>query len=170
MVLDTAHHQEEPMNTIEQEIRAWLRSSKRHHDELENATFSHRRATRRLAQARETLEDAVAALYRDGSVQGRNKEERDALVRSLTSAQRLEVAEAEEAIDTATFALEHARASVNRDRQERHALQMRVVLAARYPDPMLGDIGTPSVPVEHESRRGMNTIEMMPLFELERAS
>jgi hypothetical protein len=92
------------------------------------------------------------------------------LVRSLTSAQRLEVAEAEEAIDTATFALEHARASVNRDRQERHALQMRVVLAARYPDPMLGDIGTPSVPVEHESRRGMNTIEMMPLFELERAS
>jgi hypothetical protein len=170
MVLDTAHHQEESMNTIEQEVRAWLRSSKRHHDELESATVAHRRSTRRLTQAREALEDVVAALYRDGSVQGRNKEERDALVRTLTTPQRLEVSEAEEAVDTAALAMEHARASVNRDRQERHALQMRVVLSARYPDPVLADIGAPSVPVENESRRGMNTIEMMPLFELDRAS
>ena len=122
-------------NTLEQEIRAWLRSSRRHHDELEASTVAHRRATRRLAQAREALEDTVAVLYRDGSVQGRNKEERDALVRSLTAPQRLEVREAEDMLDSATIAIEHARLLVSRDRQERYALEMRVALCTRGPDP-----------------------------------
>lgn len=149
---------------LEQEIHAWLRATRRHFDELEVAFVAQRRAARRLAQAKDALEDAIAALYRDGAIQGRNKEERDASLRAATAQRRLEINEAEDTLDSATIALEQARSSVGRDRQERHALQMRVVLAAR-PEPTQPDAKTGA---EAPPPARITPLEVLPLFDLER--
>lgn len=155
-------------HALEQEIHAWLRAARRHFDELEVAFVAQRRAARRLAQAKDALEDTIAALYRDGAIQGKNKEERDASLRVLTAQPRLEIAESEDALDTATIALEHARSGVGRDRQERHALQMRVVLASR-PDPLRPDT---EASFEREAEpppsARITPLEVLPLFDLER--
>lgn len=163
-------------HTLEQEIRAWLRTARRHQDEFEAANVAYRRAARRLAQARDALEDAVAVLYRDGSVRGRNKEERDAMVRGLTATPRLELREAEDVYDTATLALEHARSAVSRDRQERRALEMRVALATRCPDPLAPEVAVtaPTAEVAERPERAthsanteprVTTLEPLPLFD-----
>ena len=149
-------------HALEQEIHAWLRATRRHYDELEVAFVAQRRAARRLAQAKEALQDTVAALYRDGAIHGKNKEERDGAERALSAQRRLEVNESEDALDSATIALEHARSSIGRDRQERHALQMRVVLSAR-PDPE-----RPEVRLEPQSSAQITPLELLPLFDLER--
>ena len=152
------------MAITEQEIHAWLRATRRHYDELEVAFVAQRRATRRLAQAKEALQDTIAALYKDGAIQGKNKEERDALERLLTTQRRLEITESEDALDSATIAHEHARSGVGRDRQERHALQMRVVLAVR-PDPVRPEAG---ISLESEPSARITPLEVLPLFDLER--
>lgn len=121
------------MKTLETEIQIWLKSSKRHQDALDIATLGHRRANRRLKDARESLEEATAELYGEGEVVGRNKEERDACLRRLTVMERAEFHEAEAAYDEAVFALERARADLSRDRQDRYGLQMRVALATNFP-------------------------------------
>ncbi len=149
-------------HALEQEIHAWLRATRRHYDDLEVAFVAQRRAARRLAQAKEALQDTVAALYRDGAIQGKNKEERDALERALSAQRRLEITESEDALDNATIALEHARSSIGRDRQERHALQMRVVLSAR-PDPE-----RPELRLEPQPSAQITPLELLPLFDLER--
>ncbi len=121
------------MKTLELEIQNWLKSTKRHQDALDIATLGHRRANRRLKDARESLEEATAELYGEGEVVGRNKEERDACLRRLTVMERAELNEAEMAYDEAVFALERARADLSRDRQDRYGLQMRVALATNLP-------------------------------------
>ncbi len=121
------------MKTLETEIQIWLKSSKRHQDALDIATLGHRRANRRLKDARESLEEATAELYGEGEVIGRNKEEREACLRRLTVMERAELNEAEIAYDEAVFALERARADLSRDRQDRYGLQMRVALATTLP-------------------------------------
>ncbi len=152
-------------HTLEQEIHAWLRSARRHFDELEVAYVAQRRAARRLAQAKEALEDLTAALYHDGVIHGKNKEERDAGLRLLTAQRRLEITESEDALDTATISLEHARSGVGRDRQERHALQMRVALLA-HPDPLHPDT---QANLERDTPPARITpLEVLPLFDLER--
>jgi hypothetical protein len=118
---------------LETEIQSWLKSSKRHQDALDIATLGHRRANRRLKDARESLDEATAELYGEGEVVGRNKEERDACLRRLTVMERAELHEAELAYDEAVFALERARADLSRDRQDRYGLQMRVALATTLP-------------------------------------
>jgi chromosome segregation ATPase len=121
------------VKTLETEIQTWLKSSKRHQDALDIATVGHRRASRRLKDARESLEEATAELYGEGEVIGRNKEERDACLRRLTVMERAELNEAEISYDEAIFALERARADLSRDRQDRYGLQMRVALATNFP-------------------------------------
>ncbi len=121
------------VKTLETEIQSWLKSSKRHQDALDIATLGHRRANRRLKDARESLDEAVAELYGEGEVVGRNKEERDACLRRLTLMERAELNEAEISYDEANFALERARADLSRDRQDRYGLQMRVALATNFP-------------------------------------
>jgi hypothetical protein len=118
---------------LETEIQSWLKSTKRHQDALDIATLGHRRANRRLKDARECLEEATAELYGEGEVVGRNKEERDACLRRLTAMERAELKEAEISFDEAVFALERARADLSRDRQDRYGLQMRVALATNLP-------------------------------------
>jgi hypothetical protein len=154
-------------HTLEQEIHAWLRAARRHFDDLEVAYVAQRRAARRLAQAKESLENLSATLYRDGLIHGKNKEERDASLRLLTAQRRLEITESEDALDTATIALEHARSGVGRDRQERHALQMRVALLA-HPDPLNpGTQSNPERTIEPPAAR-ITPLEVLPLFDLER--
>jgi hypothetical protein len=156
-------------HTLEQEIHAWLRAARRHFDDLEVAYVAQRRAARRLAQAKESLEDLSATLYRDGLIHGKNKEERDASLRLLTAQRRLEITESEDALDTATIALEHARSGVGRDRQERHALQMRVALLAQ-PDPSHPQAQSNlERTIESPSAR-ITPLEVLPLFDLERVS
>jgi hypothetical protein len=121
------------VKSLETEIQTWLKSSKRHQDALDIATLGHRRANRRLKDARESLEEATAELYGEGEIVGRNKEERDACLRRLTVMERGELHEAEAAYDEAVFALERARADLARDRQDRYGLQMRVALATTFP-------------------------------------
>ncbi len=121
------------MKILETEIQSWLKSSKRHQDALDIATLGHRRANRRLKDARESLDEAVAELYGEGEIAGRNKEARDACLRRLTVMERAELHEAEAAYDEAVFALERARADLSRDRQDRYGLQMRVALATTFP-------------------------------------
>jgi hypothetical protein len=154
-------------HTLEQEIHAWLRSARRHFDELEVAYVAQRRAARRLAQAKDALEDLTAALYRDGAIQGKNKEERDASLRGLTAQRRLEITESEDALDTATIALEHARSGVGRDRQERHALQMRVALLA-HPDPLRPETQTSTEREPEPPSAKITPLEVLPLFDFER--
>jgi exonuclease VII large subunit len=151
---------------LEQEIHAWLRSARRHFDELEVAYVAQRRAARRLAQAKESLEDLSAALYRDGAIQGKNKEERDASLRLLTAQRRLEITESEDALDTATIRLEQARSGVGRDRQERHALQMRVALLS-HPDPLQPDAQA-NTERHAPPPAKITPLEVLPLFDLER--
>jgi chromosome segregation ATPase len=121
------------VKTLETEIQNWLKSTKRHQDALDIATLGHRRANRRLKDARESLEEATAELYGEGEVVGRNKEERDACLRRLTAMERADLSEAEASFEEAVFALERARADLSRDRQDRYGLQMRVALATTLP-------------------------------------
>ncbi len=132
------------MKTLEAEIQNWLKSTKRHQDALDIATLGHRRANRRLKDARESLEEASAELYGEGEIVGRNKEERDACLRRLTAMERAELNEAEIAYDEAVFALERARADLARDRQDRYGLQMRVALATSLP-PIISNLQRPEM-------------------------
>jgi hypothetical protein len=144
------------MKTLDTQIQAWFKTSQRHQDALDIATFTHRRNSRRAKAARESLEEAKAELYAEGSINGRNKEERDAMLHRLTTNERLELHESEDALDEATFALERARADIARDRQERYALQMLVALATQ----------TPLVPSESRSPSQAETaLTTLPLFE-----
>jgi hypothetical protein len=149
------------VKTLETEIQIWLKSSKRHQDALDIATLGHRRANRRLKDARESLEEATAELYGEGEVVGRNKEERDACLRRLTIMERAELNEAEIAYDEANFALERARADLSRDRQDRYGLQMRVALATSLP-PYIDN----SQRIGHNSQVLPNTVDAVtvPLF------
>jgi hypothetical protein len=138
------------MKTLDTQIQAWLKTSQRHQDALDIATFTHRRNSRRVKAARESLEEAKAELYGEGSINGRNKEERDAMLYRLTINERLE------ALEESTFALERARADIARDRQERYALQMLVALA----------IQVPLVPTEARSTPQAETaLTTLPLFD-----
>jgi chromosome segregation ATPase len=132
------------VKTLETEIQNWLKSTKRHQDALDIATLGHRRANRRLKDARESLEEAVAELYGEGEIIGRNKEERDACLRRLTAMERAELNEAEASYDEAVFALERARADLSRDRQDRYGLQMRVALASCLP-PVIANVRQPAL-------------------------
>ena len=144
------------MKTLDTQIQAWFKTSQRHQDTLDIAAFAHRRNGRRVKAARESLEEAKAELYGEGSINGRNKEERDGLLHRLTTTERLELSEAEEAFDESTFALERAKADIARDRQERYALQMLVALA----------IQTPPVATEARSSVQADTaLTTLPLFE-----
>ena len=149
------------VKTLEAEIQNWLKSTKRHQDALDIATLGHRRANRRLKDARESLEEATAELYGEGEIVGRNKEERDACLRRLTAMERAELSEAEASYDEALFALERARADLGRDRQDRYGLQMRVALATILP-PVMSNILRP----EQSNPMLPATIEAMtvPLF------
>jgi hypothetical protein len=120
------------MKTLDTQIQAWFKTSRRHQDALDIATFTQRRNSRRAKAVRESLEEAKAELYAEGSINGRNKEERDAMLHRLTSNECLELHESEEALEEATFALERARADIARDRQ-RYALRMLVALATQVP-------------------------------------
>ena len=144
------------MKTLDSQIQAWFKTSQRHQDALDIATFAHRRNSRRVKAARELLEEAKAELYGEGSITGRNKEERDAMLHRLTINERLEVSESEEALEESTFALERAKADIARDRQERYALQMLVALA----------IQTPPAPTEARPAAQTETaLTTLPLFE-----
>ena len=144
------------MKTLDTQIQAWFKTSQRHQDTLDIAAFAHRRNGRRVKAARESLEEAKAELYGEGSINGRNKEERDGLLHRLTITERLELSESEEAFDESTFALERAKADIARDRQERYALQMLVALA----------IQTPPVATEARSSVQADTaLTTLPLFE-----
>ena len=144
------------MKTLDTQIQAWFKTIQRHQDTLDIAAFAHRRNGRRVKAARESLEEAKAELYGEGSINGRNKEERDGLLHRLTMTERLELSESEEALDESTFALERAKADIARDRQERYALQMLVALA----------IQTPPVPTEVRSGIQVDAaLTTLPLFE-----
>jgi hypothetical protein len=144
------------MKTLDNQIQAWFKTSQRHQDALDIATFTQRRNSRRVKAARESLEEAKAELYGEGSINGRNKEERDAMLHRLTINERLEVSESEAALEESTFALERARADIARDRQERYALQMLVALA----------IQTPPAPTEARSvPQAEAALTTLPLFE-----
>jgi hypothetical protein len=144
------------MKTLDNQIQAWFKTSQRHQDALDIATFTHRRNSRRIKAARESLEETKAELYGEGSINGRNKEERDAMLHRLTITERLEVSESEEALEESTSALERAKADIARDRQERYALQMLVALAIQIP------------PAPTEARSSVQTetaLTTLPLFE-----
>ena len=144
------------MKTLDTQIQAWFKTSQRHQDALDIASFTHRRNSRRLKAARESLEEAKAELYGEGSINGRNKEERDAMLHRLTINERLEVSESEEALEESIFAFERAKADIARDRQERYALQMLVALA----------IQTPPAPTETRSGvQAESALTTLPLFE-----
>jgi hypothetical protein len=144
------------MKTLDIQIQAWLKTSQRHQDALDIATFTHRRNSRRVKAAREALEEVEAELCGEGSISGRNKEERDAMLHRLTINERLEVSESEEALEESAFALERARADIARDRQERYALQMLVALT----------IQAPSAPTEARAVGQTDAaLTTLPLFE-----
>ena len=48
------------MKSLDNQIQAWLKTSQRHQDALDIATFTHRRNIRRVKAARESLEEAKA--------------------------------------------------------------------------------------------------------------
>lgn len=144
------------MKTLDTQIQAWFKTSQRHQDALDIATFTHRRNIRRVKAARESLEEAKAELYGEGSINGRNKEERDAMFHRLTINERLEVSESEEALEESTFSLERAKADIARDRQERYALQMLVALAIQIP---------PAPTEARSSIQSETALTTLPLFE-----
>lgn len=114
--------------TLTQEINAWLQQTQHHLSNLEIALDRQAAAARRLTSVREALEDTIAELWSERSIEGKNKDERDAMLRRLTAAERYAVREAEDAHSLASAAVERARMSVARNREHRNALQMRVAL------------------------------------------
>jgi chromosome segregation ATPase len=145
------------MTALTKDITTWLESTHAHLDHLDAALHAHAQAARRVASAREALEETIAELYAEGAIEGKNKEERDARLRRLTAAERFELHEAEDTLQHASETLERARLRVSRDRQTRYALQMRVALET-------------SLPLEPVGPSTRNTIPMaIPVFDLERA-
>ena len=116
--------------TIQREIEHWLQNVHTNLDNYDQALNRQQQASRRLAHARESLEDTIAELYGEGAIQGKNKEERDACLRRLTAAERYELREAEDAYAEAASGVERARNHIARDRQTRYALQMTAMLRA----------------------------------------
>ncbi len=117
------------MKNLQQEISTWLRTTNRHLDELEAAVLAQRLSQRRMEAAREALEESEAEHYMDGSIEGKNKEQRDATLRRLTTKERAEYLEAKDAHAEASLQTERLRITLARDRQLRYALQMQVSLA-----------------------------------------
>lgn len=114
--------------SIGREIDTWLESIHRNIDRFDVALDAQHKAGRRLAHARDAIEETIAELYGEGAIVGKNKEERDACLRRLTAAERYELREAEDASSQATAAVERARNQIAKDRQTRYALQMAAVL------------------------------------------
>jgi hypothetical protein len=66
-------------------------------DGLEMALIAHHKTSRRVAYARESLEEALSELYAEKAVEGATLLEREACLLRLTSAERFELFEAEHA-------------------------------------------------------------------------
>ncbi|HWG85928.1 MAG TPA: hypothetical protein VNT60_10655 [Deinococcales bacterium] len=115
---------------LSREVEAWLESVHRHIDDLDDALAKQHSAARRVAHAREALEETIAELYGENAIQGKNKEERDACLRRLTAAERYELREAEDALAVTVAAVERSRSQVAKDRQTRYALQVSAMLRA----------------------------------------
>jgi hypothetical protein len=115
---------------IIRDIEHWLEGVHRNLNAYDESLSAQHGAARRVAHAREALEDTIAELYGEGAIQGKNKEERDACLRRLTAAERYELREAEDAMQQAAAAVERARNGIARDRQTRYALQMTAMLRA----------------------------------------
>ncbi|HEX2864045.1 MAG TPA: hypothetical protein VHN99_05720, partial [Deinococcales bacterium] len=56
------------------DVTAWLDSIHTHIDEYDAALARQHEASRRLARARDALDEATAELYGEGAIAGRNKE------------------------------------------------------------------------------------------------
>jgi hypothetical protein len=115
---------------LSREVETWLESVHKHIDEFDEALAAQHNAARRLAHARESLEETIAELYGENAIVGKNKEERDACLRRLTAAERYAVREAEDAFAVAVAAVERSRNQVAKDRQTRYALQVSAMLRA----------------------------------------
>lgn len=89
---------------------------------VDETTASCHNASRRLAHAKEALEETIAELYGQNAVVGKNAEERDACIRRLTAAERYEVREAEDALAIAQNSLDFAER-----RLKQHDTEWRVI-------------------------------------------
>lgn len=112
------------------DVTAWLDSIHSHIDEYDTALARQHGAARRLARARDALDEATAELYGESAIAGRNKEERDACLHRLTAGERFELREAEEELAECITGVEHARNLMAKDRQTRYALQVTAMLRA----------------------------------------
>ncbi len=134
---------------LQQDINLWLEHVHHHLDQLADALEVQHHSNRRLVRARESLEETIAELYSEGSVQGKNKEERDACLHRLTAAERYELREAQEEHATASARVERQRLLVARDRQTRYALQMSLMLrTSEHPLEAAFDRLTKAIPFE----------------------
>jgi hypothetical protein len=112
------------MASLTDRVNAWLESVQANLIALEEASALKHNASKRLAHARQALEETTAELYGEGAIIGKNAEERDACLHRLTAAERYEVREAEDAHALAVAAFESVERRLKRDREERAALEM----------------------------------------------
>jgi hypothetical protein len=112
------------MASLTDRVNAWLESVQANLTALEEASALKHNAGKRLAHARQALEETTAELYGEGAIIGKNAEERDACLHRLTAAERYEVREAEDAHALAVAASESVERRLKRDREERAALEM----------------------------------------------
>jgi hypothetical protein len=81
-------------------------------DTLERALLAYHAASRRVAHAREGLEEALSELYVEKAVEGSTLAEREACLLFLTAAERFELAEAEHAQAEGFLGLQRAQVAV----------------------------------------------------------
>jgi hypothetical protein len=112
------------MASLTDRVNAWLESVQANLIALEEASALKHNAAKRLAHARQALEETTAELYGENAIIGKNAEERDACLHRLTAAERYEVREAEDAHALAVAAFESVERKLKRDREERAALEM----------------------------------------------